>query len=141
MSAGEELEDAEELLFRQVHPSFVRDGRVGSQAFRPTPKDQRLLSVARASLTSAEAAYELHTGCNQLASAGTWAITVGECAEQGLAVRPDAVQEEPCPDPAHAVIDFTSLSNSKVEAHGVRLARRANDRARLHPPDEQGSPR
>jgi hypothetical protein len=31
------------------------------------------------------------------------------------------------------VIDFTALTNSKVEAHGARLARRANDRGRLHP--------
>ena len=33
------------LLLRQIHPSFVQDGRVTSQAFRPTPKDESLLSV------------------------------------------------------------------------------------------------
>jgi hypothetical protein len=52
------LADDEELLFRQVHPSFVRDGRPSSQAFRPTPKDDRKLSVARGALTTPAASYE-----------------------------------------------------------------------------------
>lgn len=132
----EQLTDETELLFRQVNPGFVRDGRVGSQAFRPTPKDQRMLSVARASRTTAEAAFQHHTGCLKLSSAGTWAVTVGECTQLGLSARPDEVTEQPCPDPAHAVVDFSGLSNSKVEAHGTRLARLANDRGRLHPPVE-----
>lgn len=130
------LSDSAELLFRQVNPGFVRDGRVGSQAFRPTPKDKRLLSVARGARTTAEAAFKLHTECIKLSSAGTWAVTVQECAELDLAVLPDEVTDPPCPDPAHAVVDFTALTNSKVEAHGARLARLANDRGRLHPPTD-----
>lgn len=127
------LVDEDELLFRQVHPSFVRDGRVGSQAFRPTPKDKKLLSVAQGTKTTAGAAFELHTQCNKLASAGTWAVTVGECQAIGLPARSDELRDGDCPDPAHAVIDFTALSNSKIEAHGARLARHANDRGILHP--------
>jgi len=103
-SPPEQLTDETELLFRQVNPVFVRDGRVGSQAFRPTPKDQRMLSVARASRTTAEAAFQHHTGCLKLSSAGTWAVTVGECSQLGLPARPDEVTEQPCPDPAHAVV-------------------------------------
>jgi len=109
------LIDEDELLFRQVHPSFVRDGRVGSQAFRPTPKDKKLLSVAQSTKTTAAAAFELHTQCNNLSSAGTWAVTVSECQLLGLPVRSDEVSDGPCPDSAHAVIDFTALSNSKIE--------------------------
>lgn len=131
--ATDRLNDDTELLFRQVNPAFVREGRVGSQAFRPTPKDKRLLSVARGALTTAEAAFQLHTGCRALASAGSWAVTVGECSALGLPARSDPISEEPCPDPSHAVIDFDGLTNSKVEAHGARLARCANDRGRLHP--------
>lgn len=134
------LDDETELLFRQVHPAFVRDGRVGSQAFRPTPKDQRLLSVARASLTTSSAAFELHTACLKLASAGTWSVSVAECTALGLQARPDPIAQGPCPDPAHAVVDFTALTNSKVEAHGARLARLANERGRVFPPDEATSP-
>lgn len=32
-------------LHRQVHPSWVQDGRATSQAFKPTPKDNGRLSV------------------------------------------------------------------------------------------------
>ncbi len=132
---GELAGDADELLFRQVHPRFLVDGRVGSQAFRPTRKDNKQLSVALGSKTSPKAAFELHVDCNRLASAGTWAVMIGECLELGLPVLPDEIKEPPCPDPAHAVIDFSALSNSKIEAHGTRLARRANDRGRLHSPE------
>jgi hypothetical protein len=140
-TAASSLTDEDELLFRQVHPSFVRDGRVGSQAFRPTPKDQKLLSVAQSSKTTADAAFELHTQCKKLASAGTWAVTVGECQGLGLPARSDEVLDGACPDPAHAIIDFSALSNSKIEAQGARLARQANDRGILHPPVETETPR
>ena len=33
------------LLLRQIHPSFIQYGRVTSRAFRPTAKDEFLLSV------------------------------------------------------------------------------------------------
>ena len=78
-SASTPLSDDEELLFRQVHPSFVRDGRPSSQAFRPTAKDEGKLSVARGSLTTPAGAFEVHTTGLGLPSAGTWAVTVGEC--------------------------------------------------------------
>jgi len=130
------LSDDEELLFRQVHPSFVRDGRPSSQAFRPTPKDAGRLSVARGSLTTASAACELFTGQLGLPSAGTWGVTVGECREQALNVLPDPLQSPPdeIDDPAHAVVDFTPHSKSQAEGKGARLARKAVERGRLHPP-------
>ena len=78
------LADDDEVLFRQVHPSFVRDGRPSSQAFRPTPKDEGKLSVARGSLTTPPAAFRLYTEGLGLPSVGTWGVTVGECREQGL---------------------------------------------------------
>ena len=33
------------LLFRQVNPGWIREGRVTSQAFKPTAKDEKKLSV------------------------------------------------------------------------------------------------
>ena len=134
--ASDALSEEAEILFRQIHPSFVRDGRVSGQAFRPTPKDKRMLSVARSSMTDAQAAFKRHTECLKLSSLGTWGVTVGECAALGLSVRPNPITEPPCPDPAHALVDFSALSNSKVEAQGTRLARLANDRGRLHPLDK-----
>jgi hypothetical protein len=130
------VSDDEELLFRQVHPAFVRDGRPSSQAFRPTPKDEGKLSVARGSLTTAAAAYELYTAGMGLQSAGSWALSVAECREQALHVVPDPLTSPPAKvaDPAHAVIDFASYSNSQREAKGSRLAKKAFERGRLHPP-------
>jgi hypothetical protein len=134
-TGGTPAED--QLLFRQVHPSFVREGRVGSQAFRPTPKDKKQLSVAQGSKTTSQAAFELHTQCNKFGSAGTWAVSTEECAALDLSVREDPITDVPCPDPAHAVVDFSVLSNSKIEAHGARLARQANERGRLYPPEAE----
>lgn len=137
MSASAALSD-DELLYRQVHPSFVRDGRPSSQAFRPTVKDDGKLSVARGSLTTPKAAYEHHTGALGLASAGTWALTVGECTVQALPARPDPLTSPPekVADPAHAVVDFSGVSRSQATAKGTRLARCASDRGRLHPPTD-----
>ena len=72
------LDDPEELLFRQVPPSWVDDGEPTSQAFRPTKKDEGELSVALGSLTTPEGAYVHHTLVLKLQSAGTWAVTVAE---------------------------------------------------------------
>lgn len=135
MADPDSLADDDEVLFRQMHPSFVRDGRPSSQAFRPTAKDEGRLSVARGSLTTAAAAFQHYTQRLCLASAGTWGVTVGECREQGLPAIADplAAPPETVADPAHAVIDFTAHSRSQTEAKGTRLARKAFERGRLHP--------
>ena len=71
MVLGPRLTDADEQLFRQVHPSWIQAGKPTSQAFKPTPKDEGLLSVSRGAKTSAAAAFELHTRgkrCQSVAS-------------------------------------------------------------------------
>ena len=140
MARLESLSDGEELLFRQVHPSFVRDGRPSSQAFRPMPKDDGKLSVARGALTTSGAAYDLFVNGLGFPSAGTWGITVAECSEQNLSVFPDPLQAPPenVADPAHAVVDFSPHSKSQAEARGARLARKASQRGILHPLDSSG---
>lgn len=134
------LDDGEELLFRQAHPSFVRDGRPSSQVFRPTPKDAGKLSVARGSLTTPASAFELHTRGLGLLSAGTWAVTVEECREQALNVLPDPLSSPPekVDDPAHAVVEFTPHSKNQCEAKATRLTLKATERGRLHPPTNPG---
>jgi hypothetical protein len=74
-------------LWRQVHPSFMVASQPGSQAFRPTPKDQDLLSFDDGSRILAETAWQRHTGARGLASIGVLAVTVGECAGEGLPLR------------------------------------------------------
>jgi hypothetical protein len=142
IQARASLPDDEELLFRQVHPTFVRDGRPSSQAFRPTAKDEGMLSVARSSLTTAAGAFELHTTRLGLPSAGTWAVTVGECREQALNVVSDPRTSPPekVADPAHALVDFAPHSKNQRDAKGARLARKAVERGRLHPPSGPRDP-
>lgn len=126
------LDDGDELLHRQVHPSFLQKGRVSSQAFRPTPKDEGMLSVSRGSLSSAEEAYLLYTGDKGLESVGVWSVTVGECAAVALHAFHDPVTE-PVPDPAHSFVDFRDATTSGTEKCSKRLAAFARARGCQHP--------
>lgn len=132
MTTPAPLGNSDELLFRQVHPSFIQDERPSSQAFKPTPKDEKQLSVARGALTDPVNAYDLHVQAKGLASAGTWAVTVGEAQVESLPSFPDPLTA-PIADPAHALVDFTACSRSQMDAKGSRLAAKARERGRLHP--------
>ncbi|MRG96228.1 hypothetical protein [Polyangium spumosum] len=123
------LADPDELLHRQVHPTFLRDGRVTSQAFGPTPKDEGGLSVSRDARASAEEAYRRHTEQKQLKSAGVWSVTVGECNGIELNAYEDAKPE----DDAHALVDFRGLSKGMVEKKAKQLAEIARQRGRTFP--------
>ena len=72
------IEDEDELLLRQVHPNFIIESRITSQAFLPTEKDDKKLSVNRSSMISAHEAFDLHTQQKKLQSVGVWGISVGE---------------------------------------------------------------
>ena len=107
------------LLYRQIHPAWVREGRVTSQAFRPTAKDRKRLSVHDGDQISAEESWRRHT--LKYRSAGVQAVTVAEC--RPLPVRPD-----PRPFPEHVVIDFTGCSRSETRRAAQRLAAAARQR-------------
>lgn len=115
------------LLLRQIHPSFLRLGRATSQAFRPTPKDESLLSVYDGSLISAEASWIHFTTILKRDSVGTMAVTVEECAAESLSVRPD-----PDAFPEHAVIDFSGFSHNQCEKKGKNLKAKAEARGWLY---------
>jgi hypothetical protein len=128
------LSDYDELLHRQVHPSWIRDGRITSQAFRPTKKDDKKLSIDRGSLTDPANAFREYVKQGR-ASVGVWSVTVGECGGAKVKAYPDPLPD----DPAHGVIDFSSLpSNSAIEAAGDRLARAARERNASYLPDSTG---
>ena len=110
------------LLWRQVNPHWVRAGRVTSQVFKPTRKDNNKLSVDDGDLVSAEEAYRTYT--ENYPSAGVLAVSVEECRERKPAVYPDPLAGRP----AHAVIDFDGLSRSAVERAAAHLRDAAQDR-------------
>lgn len=111
MSAGgyPQISDADELLYRQIHPTCAPDGKVGSNGFDPhRTREPDKLSVARSTLTNPADAFATHIRQGKK-SAGTWAVSVAECAAIGLAVHSDPTDE----DPAHAFISFAGFSKDK----------------------------
>lgn len=118
------------FLFRQVHPSWLKEGRATSQAFTPTPKDNRKLSVYDGDRIGAAESWNHYTGELGFRSVGVLAVTARECQAENTSARPD-----PRPFPQHAVIDFSDVpSQSRVRATGKRLTRYANDRGWQHGP-------
>lgn len=129
------LSDLHELLYRQVHPSFIEDGVPSSAAFKPTPKDEGKLSLDRSSMTDEKASYELHTEGKKLASAGVYGLLVGECLESDLSCYSDplpATEVLPA-NHAHAFCDFTQVGPSRHKILAKRLKNHAVLRGRLFP--------
>jgi hypothetical protein len=103
-------------LWRQIHPSFMVGDQPGSQAFRPTPKDQDLLSFDDGSLITAEAAWHRHTGARGLASIGVMGLKVAECAGECLPVIADGA-----PDPEHVSVSFVGRTTGQRKTISKRL--------------------
>lgn len=123
----------DDLLFRQVHPSHWNGKEPNSVAFMPTPKDDDLLSLDDARLTTAEAAWTHFTSVLGLRSAGTWAVSTAEVTAAGnLTYRSDPVvnQAEPAKsNAAHCLVDFSKLgSKGERKRCAQQLALRASAR-------------
>jgi hypothetical protein len=118
---------SEDLLHRQVHPSWLQAGRPASLAFRPSPKDKKQLSVDLGRLVTAQQSFEAFTQVGGFVSAGVWSVSENEARVVGVPVVPDPIKV-PYDNPAHALIDFRERSNSKIHAAAQQLARFASDR-------------
>lgn len=105
------LEEGDELLYRQIHPSWVHDGKVSSQAFWPTEKDKGELSTSRSSKVSAKEAYDYHVETMSLQSDGAYAVSVAEVAGAGLVAVDDSATSTELP-PGHAFIDFKPVTST-----------------------------
>lgn len=115
------------LLLRQIHPSFLQNDRVTSQAFRPTPKDQKKLSVYDGDMMTPADSYHHYTEKLKLSSTGVMAVTVNECRDIELKAFSD-----PEPFPEHAVIDFTGLSEKSTKTKAKILKSKAIARGWLY---------
>lgn len=103
-------------LWRQIHPSFLVGDQPGSQAFRPTPKDQDLLSFDDGRRITAEASWQRHTGPRGLASIGVMGLAVAECSGECLQAIADGV-----PDPEHVSVSFAGKTTGQRKAISKRL--------------------
>lgn len=104
------------LLLRQVIPAWVQSGRVTSQVFKPTPKDQRRLSVYDGDQITAFESWRHFTETLGFASVGTLAVSVDECRSLHIDAEPD-----PEPFPEHAVIAFGELTTTQIEKKAKQL--------------------
>lgn len=114
------------LLLRQIHPGFVQDGRVTSQAFRPTPKDEFHLSVDNGDRLIAEAAWRRFRADPACTSAGVQAVSQSDCAAQAL-----PVIEDGRPHPEHCSIDFAAFEKKAIEKKAKLLRAAAATRGWL----------
>ena len=120
------------LLLRHIHPSFVQLGRVTSQAFRPTPKDNFLLSFYDGDRIDPQTCWRHFVGNPGCRSAGVMAVTKGQCLEQDLPVNTDGV-----PFPEHVSVDFSAFEKNAVEKKAKILAKLAQVRGWLYQADQQ----
>lgn len=111
------------LLHRQVNPAWIQAGRITSQVFKPTPKDEKRLSVYDGDQITAEGAWGHFTRSLGHLSIGVVAVTVGECNQHELPVEPD-----PKPFREHVVIKFDDCNNSQVEKKAKHLKKAAESR-------------
>jgi hypothetical protein len=111
------------LLLRQIHPSFVQAGRVTSQAFRPTPKDDHHLSVYDGDRIAPQAAWKHFTDNPACRSAGVMALAYEECAALALPVHADGI-----PFAEHCSIDFSGLEKKEIERKAKILSVQAQQR-------------
>lgn len=121
--------NSDTTLLRQVHPKFIPDGQMTSQAFFPFPKDSEKLSVYDGDQISAEDAYSHYTGALVHESEGVWGVTCLEVSAVAL-----TSQSDPLPDfPSHAVIDFAGKTQNVCRKLAKKLKAFAVARGCLHP--------
>lgn len=114
------------LLLRQIHPTFHQNGRVTSQAFRPTPKDENQLSVDNGDLISPEDSWNRFSAQPECASRGVMAVSQHECVGCGVRAIEDGI-----PYAAHCYLDFAPFSSNAASKIGKKLAAKAQERGWL----------
>ncbi len=115
------------LLLRQIHPAFIQNGKVTSQAFRPTPKDENQLSVDNGDRITAEDSWRRFSAQADCTSAGVLAVSNGECSASSVQVVEDGI-----PYPDHCYLDFAPFTSNQATKIGKKLAANAQDRGWLH---------
>ena len=128
------LADGNELLFRQIHPSFMQNGSPTSQAFMPIPKDKGGMSVDRSSVYSASKSFHEYTVVNGFQSVAVFGLTVAEFAVEAIPCYSDPVPATNgfAANPAHCIADFSGLHGSAQKNVAKRLKIVAVARGQKH---------
>ncbi|AZQ59321.1 hypothetical protein EJ994_11070 [Maribacter sp. MJ134] len=115
------------LLHRQVHPSFIQGDRLSSlvfssQTFKPTPKDEKCLSVYNGDKYQPDESYE-HYVDTEMESVGVVSVSLQECNDIELPVVEDNI-----PFDGHSFIDYREKSNSQIKKKATLLKKKATER-------------
>ncbi len=113
------------LLLRQVNPAWIQAGRISSQAFVPTLKDNGKLSVYNGDRWKPSDSHQ-HFESQGLLSMGVAAASCHECQKIGI-----PYEEDNIPFEGHCFMDFRSLGSSAQKRAGKKLAKYARERGFL----------
>ena len=121
----------ETLLHRIIKPNWwLQADNVSSQSFRPTPEDQKRLSVYDGDRITPESAWQHYIRePGKPLPAGVLAVTVAECSDQDLPAIPD-----PDTFAEHVLIDFSEFGNNQIRRKSAWLRDRAVARGWLFGP-------
>ena len=122
--------NSETILLRQVHPDFIPEGQLTSQAFMPFPKDEGKPSVYDGDQISAADSYKHYTQVLANKAHSVWGVTCAEVSEIGLTSAPDPKEKFP----SHAVIDFTAHPEKSFRKLAKKLKAVAIVRGSLYSP-------
>lgn len=132
---GAKLTNAEEVLYRQIHPTFMHEGVPSSGSFMPSKKDEHKLSLDRSSLVTAEASHVAYLATG-LESEAVYGLEVREFGAEAIDCEEDPIERsETAPEnKAHALADYSPFNPSKQKNISKRLKIKAVARGCLHPP-------
>jgi hypothetical protein len=123
------------LLYRQIPEKYRgNDGVPTSQAFKPMPKDEGLLSTYNSELISADGSFEHYNSRTAGGSVGVLGVDGAEVVHVGLTSR-----EDPVEFPEHAVIDMSHLTTSQHDRPAKQLRGYAMKRSWLVGPTSSNS--
>jgi hypothetical protein len=119
------------LLLRQVHPNWVQGTVISSQVFtsqtfKPTAKDNGLLSVYNGDAFDASDAHDHFVNTTGFVSKGVIAVTKSECE-----TAPIDVIEDNDPFDGHCSLDYRDMSNGQVNNIAKKLRTYAQQRGWL----------
>lgn len=128
--------DKDTLLLRQVHPSWMVGDTISqqvfsSQTFKPTPKDQSMLSMYNGEMFDAYAAFD-HFSRQGHPSVGVVAVSPAECD-----TIPVPVIEDNQPFEGHCSLDYRALSGNGIKKAASTLKAFAQTRGWLYKQDNQ----
>ena len=123
---GANLDQEDEILFRQIHPKSMDGEEPGSDRFRPSAMDQNMLSVDRSSLTSAADAHSRYVTSGRT-SVAVFGLSVGEFGTENIPCNADPIQASPgvSENLAHALANYAAHSISQQKLVAKRLKRLA----------------